>query len=109
MTRRRVPLPDGIAPPKQPPKTARELESERRLAESFARLEVLTNKLHQNNLNTAVRLAQQAARGDGALVEHFAELGRRFHYMLEEEQTPAFKVVDGVADKPRRGAQRRLA
>ena len=61
--------------PDLPPPTEHERAANRQIT---AMLEVLADELKQRNLDRAVRLAQQAARGDGPLIEHFAELGRRF-------------------------------
>lgn len=41
----------------------------------FERLE---KRLRQSKLNASIQLAMEAARGEGILVEHFVELGRRF-------------------------------
>ena len=56
----------------QPPKTEKELAQQREIGEL---LSGLAETLQQQNLDNAVRLAQQAARHQGELVDHFAELG----------------------------------
>jgi hypothetical protein len=59
------------APLPQPPMTAAEIEKENQLLEM---MRALVPALKQRNLNNAVWLANQAARGEGPLVKHFAEL-----------------------------------
>jgi hypothetical protein len=53
----------------------------------------------QRNLDNAVLLAQQAARGIGPLVAHFGELGRRFVAELDAPSSkPKLRIVkDGAA------------
>jgi hypothetical protein len=62
------------------------------------RLEEMIIRQRQLNLSRAVVLAQQAARGTGPLVEHFAELGRRYAHLVDEPPRPALRVIDGGAD-----------
>jgi hypothetical protein len=87
---------EAMAPPPQPPKNAYEIEKENQLLEM---MRALVPALQQRNLNNAVWLANQAARGEGPLVEHFAELGRRFHNLVEVPQTchrqGRFNVING--------------
>jgi hypothetical protein len=51
--------------------------------------------LQKRNLSNAVYLAQQAAAGYGPLVEHFAELGRRYAHLLEAPPKPSLRVIEG--------------
>ncbi|MXV35772.1 hypothetical protein GS535_04275 [Saccharibacter sp. EH611] len=44
----------------------------------IARIYKLRERHSYECLNAAVQLAMEAARGEGVLVEHFIELGRRF-------------------------------
>lgn len=81
-------------PPPMPPPTERELAQQREIT---AGLQALTRRLRQRNLDNAVLLARQAARGHGPLVDHFQELGRRFGDTLNEPQKPALRVVKGGA------------
>jgi hypothetical protein len=73
-------------------------EAEREMAESqeiCRRLDELTRIARQNNLNRAVILAQMAARGRGPLVDHFAELGRRYAHLVEARSKPCLRVIEG--------------
>ena len=90
--------------PAMPPKTAAEQAINRELLD---RMRELTAKLHQQNLDNAVLLAQMAATGrmaamgEPALADHFAELGRRFYELLKRP-TPrksgrGLRVIDGGA------------
>lgn len=78
-----------VAPP-MPPATEEELAAERYI---IVQLEGLTARLRQRNLDTAVLLAQQAARGQGPLGEHFQELGRRYAKALDGPAKPKLRVV----------------
>ncbi len=92
---RRIPLPAPpatVSPPPMPPiteeETAFDLEITRRLEEMIIRQ-------RQTNLSRAVVLAQQAARGTGPLVEHFAELGRRYAHLVDAPPQPTLRIIDG--------------
>ena len=90
--------PKQIAPPpmpEMPPLSAKELAAERYI---IVQLEGLTARLRQRNLDTAVLLAQQAARGQGPLIDHFQELGRRYAAGLNGPAKPSLRLVkDGAA------------
>ena len=90
--------PKQIAPPpmpEMPPLSAKELAAERYI---IVQLEGLTARLRQRNLDTAVLLAQQAARGQGPLIDHFQELGRRYAAALDAPPKPSLRLVkDGAA------------
>jgi hypothetical protein len=60
-------------------------------------LQDLVAELHQRNLDNAVHLAQQAAAGYGPLVEHFAELRRRYGRLLNAPPKPGLRVIKGGA------------
>ena len=77
---RRARTEEPLAPP-MPPPTEREKAISREITDG---LHQLARELRQRNLDNAVLLAQQAARGRGPLVEHFRELGRRFDGTLSE-------------------------
>jgi hypothetical protein len=80
-------------PPPQPPKTEAEKAHD---SEITRRLWELAAEFKQRNLNLAVDLARQAARGNGPLVDHFAELGRRFGPSLQAHEKPSkFQVIEG--------------
>ncbi len=90
MARKRPP-----APPEMPATTTEEVEMERQL---LIKMQGLTAKLRQRNLDNAVLLAQQAARGHGPLVDHFQELGRRFGETLDAPPPKTkLRVVAGGA------------
>ncbi len=78
--------------PALPSPTDKELAQERQIS---AMLRDLVPKLRQRNLDTAVLLAQQAARGHGPLVDHFQELGRRYAETLDAPVKPKLRVIDG--------------
>ena len=78
----------------QPPRTEKELAQQREIGEL---LSGLADKLQQQNLDNAVRLAQQAARHQGELVDHFAELGRRFASSLDKPALSRLRLIDGGA------------
>ncbi len=88
-----------LPPVPMPPKT----EEERRAGEDIRRrLIELAAALQQRNLDNALALAREAAAGRGELVEHFAELGRRFGHTLErrspkKKQSPRLQVIEGGA------------
>ena len=88
---------DPVAPamPPEAPLTEEELAHEKAQIE---RLNEVVRLLRQRNLDNAVRLAQQAAAGRGPLVDHFAELGRRFgHTLSAPPPRPKLRVVSGGA------------
>ena len=88
---------ESVAPfmPPNVPQTEQELAAEKALLE---RMKEITKILHQRNLDNAVLLAQQAAAGRGPLVEHFAELGRRFgHTLNAPPPRPKLQVIAGGA------------
>jgi hypothetical protein len=58
----------------------------------------LVVKAERRNLDAAVELALQAARGEGPLVDHFMELGRRFGWQLRAGPAPARKTTLRVID-----------
>lgn len=79
--------------PDAPPPTEEEIAARKEISDGLARLAA---ELRQRNLDNAVLLAQQAAAGRGPLVEHFAELGRRFAKTLDvPEPKPKLKVITG--------------
>ena len=95
--RTRKPKGPTLAPlvlPPMPPPTAEEIAREEQL---LAKMEEALAGLRQRTLNIAVALAQQAARGQGPLVDHFQELGRRYHKLLDAPQKPTLRVVKGGA------------
>jgi hypothetical protein len=75
-----------------PPETAEEIQASEEICR---RLDELARVVQQNNLNNAVLLAQQAARGHGDLIEHFAELGRRFGFTLSKPKRGKLRVING--------------
>ncbi len=79
------------APPPMPPASEEKLAAERYI---IVQLEELTARLRQRNLDTAVLLAQQAARGQGPLIDHFQELGRRYAAALDVPAKPKLRVVE---------------
>jgi hypothetical protein len=81
-----------IEPPEMPPKTEKEIEFDRDIT---ARLLAAVAMRRQRNLDNAVHLARQAAAGRGPLVEHFAELGRRYSELLDAPPRPSLRVVKG--------------
>jgi hypothetical protein len=90
-----------IPPPPMPEETEAEKAAQ---AETIRRLRELADLLQQRNLDLAVALAQQAARGRGPLVDHFAELGRRFGPSLKaHEKTTRFQVIEGGNVAPKDG------
>jgi len=78
-------------PPAMPPLTPAEIAAEERLIEDMRQLAA---DLRQRNLDNAVLLAKMAAAGRGPLIEHFAELGRRFAGTLSEPP-PKLRVITG--------------
>jgi hypothetical protein len=85
-------LKQTATPSPMPPKTEKEL---RQMAEISRRLDELARDVQQNNLNNAVLLAQQAARGHGDLIEHFAELSRRFGSTLSKPKRGRLRMIEG--------------
>lgn len=81
-----------VSPPAMPPRTAKEEAQSRELVRQ---LERLSAELRQRNLTNAVYLAQQAVAGYGPLVDHFAELGRRYAHLLEAPPKPSLRVIEG--------------
>ena len=75
-------------------KTAEEDAASRDIVACLKRL---TAQAHAANLANAVLLAQQAACEHGPLVEHFAELGRRYSHLLEPKKATraTLRVVKG--------------
>jgi hypothetical protein len=89
----RAKRPEPIEAPAMPAKTEEEQRDSQRLV---AMMQEMTKEIRLRNLNAALRLAQQAVAGRGPLVEHFAELGRRFaHTLNEQPQRPKFEVIAG--------------
>lgn len=64
-----------------------------------ARMRKLSAECRARNLANAVLLAEQAASGYGPLIDHFAELGRRYARPLlkptPKEIRKAFQVIEG--------------
>ncbi|ASC05346.1 hypothetical protein S101468_01080 [Acetobacter pasteurianus subsp. pasteurianus] len=77
-----------------PPLSQREQAEKTQL---LADMERIAKELRQRNLNNAVSLAMEAARGQGELIEHFAELGRRFGPRSARSSQPKFHVIAGGA------------
>lgn len=81
--------------PKAPPHlpmTADEVVAEQEITRKLQQAVVI---LRQRNLDNAVALAIQAARGQGPLVDHFAEIGRRYGRELSKPTKPKLQVVKG--------------
>ena len=79
--------------PAMPPPTEEEQATSRMIVEG---LREVARRLRQRNLDNAVLLAQQAAVGRGPLVDHFAELGRRFAETLRNPAPqPSLRVIQG--------------
>lgn len=97
MRTRKVKVPGPVELPSLPPKTADEIKQDERI---LAQLRQLTADLRQRNLRNAVLLAQQAAAGYGPLVDHFAELGRRYVNLLEAPKKPRLFLVPNLGDWP---------
>lgn len=78
-----------------PAPTSEEIAFDRDIA---ARLNAATDMLRALNLANAVALAQQAARGEGRLIEVFNELGRRFSsHLSQPAPRRSFRVIEGGA------------
>ena len=72
----------SIQPPLEPMSPEAEREAiDRELREVKEELSRLTRRV---NLSRAVRLAEQAERGEGPLVEHFADLGQRYAHLVDK-------------------------
>ncbi|WP_284945742.1 hypothetical protein [Acidisoma cladoniae] len=80
-----------IVPP-QPPQTEKEKAASLELREM---MRGMADGLQQRNLDAAVALARQAARRRGPLVDHFAELGRRFGSEIDPHEKPNLRLVKG--------------
>ncbi|WP_284946025.1 hypothetical protein [Acidisoma cladoniae] len=91
MTARTKKAPPPIVPP-QPPQTEKEKAASLELREI---MRSMADRLQQRNLDAAVALAKQAARRRGPLVDHFAELGRRFGSDIDQHEKPNLRVVKG--------------
>jgi len=85
--------------PAHPPLTEAEQASHFRLIRVMDEIIVV---LRQQSLDAAVGLAMQAARGEGPLVDHFAELGRRFAGELTKAppapRKTRLQVIEGGGD-----------
>ena len=81
-----------LLPPALPPKLAAEAEADQSL---LIMMQELTRTLEKRNLDRAVMLARQAAAGRGPLVDHFAELGRRYAHLLDAAPKTSLRVVEG--------------
>ena len=79
-------------PPPVPPSTPNERYNH---AETMRIMLEISDRLLQQNLDLAVQLAIRAARRQGPLVDHFAELGRRFAHELAVKPRAGLRVVDG--------------
>ena len=88
-------------PPMLPPSADEEAHS----ASMVAQMQAITERLHQRNLDSAVRLAVLAANRQlpVALEDHFSELGRRYSDMVgtcakpkATKQRPRLVVNNGV-------------
>jgi len=84
-----------------PPPTEAEREQERKI---LLQLEDLRLLWQRRNLEAAVGLATEALAGHGPLVEHFAELGRRFGHDFRSRKATTqaararrFAVIEGGA------------
>ena len=86
---------EGDVLPPPPPMPARTPEEIAKIAEISRRIEELTKIVRQQNLDHAVTLAQMAARGRGPLVDHFAELGRRFVHVVDVTPKPGPRLIKG--------------
>ena len=92
MPRKRQPNPPKQPnPPAIPAATAEEIALEQKLLDD---MRGMTERLRQRNLDNAVLLAQQAARGQGPLVDWFQEIGRRFGETLDEPKRPKLRLVE---------------
>lgn len=81
-----------MIPPEMPPKSAAEAAADQSL---LVRMQELTRMLEKRNLDRAVMLARQAAAGRGPLVDHFAEIGRRYAHLLDAPPKTSLRVVEG--------------
>ena len=94
--RQRAVAPPTIFAPPIPvlPQTPKELADHAKL---MRQMDEAIAILIQRNLDNAVALAQQAARRQGPLVEHFGELGRRFQHLLQAPPKPDLHIIKGGA------------
>ncbi len=81
-----------VMAPALPPPTELEEALGRQIS---AQLQQLCVQLKQRNLDNAVLMAQQAARGRGPLVDYFCELGRRYDELVQEPEKPKLQLVKG--------------
>jgi hypothetical protein len=81
-----------ISPPPMPPKSEAELAASQGLIRHMEQAIVV---LRQRNVDNAVFLAQQAARGIGPPLVHFCELGRHYGHLLESPPKPSLRVIEG--------------
>ena len=79
-------------PPSLPPLSEEEKRADKDISR---RLQKVARELQQRNLDRAVIPAQPAAAGCGPLVDHFAELGRRYAHLLKTPQKPKLRLVGG--------------
>ena len=89
-----VPAPEKPPRMPMPPETPEEIEAS---LEMRAILAEMAKVQRQRNLDNAVLLAQQAARGHGDLIEYFGELGRRFGNTLSKPKSGKLRVIKGGA------------
>ena len=93
---RKRPGRDPEMPPSLPPLSSEEQVENEALAAEMRRL---SEFYRQQNLATAVCLAQMALAGKGPLVAHFCEIGRRYAYLLraptQQERRSTFSVIEG--------------
>jgi len=73
--------PSRAAQPPEPMPPEAEEALDREISEKVEEIRRLT---HRINLRRAVRLAEQAERGVGPLVELFAELGERYAHLVDK-------------------------
>ncbi|GBR08877.1 Mce/MlaD family protein [Acetobacter oeni] len=91
MTRRATKAERPVQPPQPPLSRQEQSEKDQLLAD----MQRILRQLDQEHLNNAVSLAMEAARGQGELVEHFAELGRRFGSHSAKSSQRKLHVIEG--------------